>query len=355
MTTCVMFSKKGYEDGNGEWANMDIGTGPYTWGDWSIGNTVELNAFDDYYVEGQPAIKKVEFKVISEDGNRYIEVETGGADICYNLSGVDIAAAEANSDVQLFREYTMDNCYLSFNQREEPFTDVRVRQAIAYALDIDGAWNVCMDGVGQPAKGVLPDNVTDSIAKEDSPYHVDYPVYQYNLEKAKELLAEAGYPDGFTCTMTCDQNQQRLDTAEMVQMQLAEIGITMKIASMERGTFIDNVISGNLEMFGLGWTADTGDPDYALFASFHSSMHGEGGNMSFYTNPEVDRLLDLGRSSTDPEVRKDAYYKVQEIVWNEVPCVFLQCPEDLYAYNSNLKNFATNADGSIKFAQLSWN
>lgn len=82
-----------------------------------------------------------------------------------NLSGVDIAAAEANSDVQLFREYTMDNCYLSFNQREEPFTDVRVRQAIAYALDIDGAWNVCMDGVGQPAKGVLPDNVTDSIAK----------------------------------------------------------------------------------------------------------------------------------------------------------------------------------------------
>ena len=108
-------------------------------------------------------------------------------------------------------------------------------------------------------------------------------------------------------------------------------------------------------MFGLGWTADTGDPDYALFASFHSSMHGEGGNMSFYTNPEVDRLLDLGRSSTDPEVRKDAYYKVQEIVWNEVPCVFLQCPEELYAYNSNLKNFATNADGSIKFAQLSWN
>ena len=179
--------------------------------------------------------------------------------------------------------------------------------------------------------------------------------YTQNVEKAKELLAEAGYPDGFTCTMTCDQNQQRLDTAEMVQMQLAEIGITMKIASMERGTFIDNVISGNLEMFGLGWTADTGDPDYALFASFHSSMHGEGGNMSFYTNPEVDRLLDLGRSSTDPEVRKDAYYKVQEIVWNEVPCVFLQCPEDLYAYNSNLKNFATNADGSIKFAQLSWN
>ena len=71
--------------------------------------------------------------------------------------------------------------------------------------------------------------------------------------------------------------------------------------------------------------------------------------------PEVDELLELGRSSTDPDVRKDAYYKVQEIVWDEVPCIFLQCPEDLYAYNSSLKNFATNADGRIKFAQLSWN
>lgn len=153
--------------------------------------------------------------------------------------------------------------------------------------------------------------------------------------------------------MTCDQNQQRLDTAEMVQAQLAQIGITMEIASMERGAFIDKVIAGELEMFGLGWTADTGDPDYALFASFHSSMHGECSNMSFY--PEVDELLELGRSSTDPDVRKDAYYKVQEIVWDKVPCIFLQCPEDLYACNSSLKNFATNADGRIKFAQLSWN
>ena len=88
--TCVMVSKKGYEEGNGDWANMDIGTGPYTWGEWSIGSSVKLTGFDNYYVEGQPAIKNVEFKVISEDGNRYIEVETGGADLCYNLSGVDI-------------------------------------------------------------------------------------------------------------------------------------------------------------------------------------------------------------------------------------------------------------------------
>ena len=136
--TCVMFSKKGYEEADGDWANMDVGTGPYTWGEWSIGSSVKLIGFDDYYVEGQPAIKNVEFKVISEDGNRYIEVETGGADLCYNLSGVDIAAAEANADVEIFREFTMDNCYLSFNHRNSPFNDVRVRLCPGYRQRLAG-------------------------------------------------------------------------------------------------------------------------------------------------------------------------------------------------------------------------
>ena len=103
--TCVMFSQKGYEEGNGDWANMDIGTGPYTWGEWSIGSSVSLVGFDDYYVEGQPAIKNVEFRVISEDGNRYIEVETGGADMCYNLSGVDMRLSDLLSVTDEMMDY----------------------------------------------------------------------------------------------------------------------------------------------------------------------------------------------------------------------------------------------------------
>lgn len=329
----AIVNEKAYTEAGDQVNEKPCGTGPYKFVAWYPADRIEMVAFDDYWGE-KAAITNLTWRTIPEIASRSIEVEAGTVDVAIDIQASELARLEKVEKVTTFKE-------------ERSSDNVKVRQAINMAIDVDAICNVVYQGTGAVAQAPMSKSVWA--------YNDNLPPHERNVEKAKELLAEAGYPDGFTCTMTCDQNQQRLDTAEMVQMQLAEIGITMKIASMERGTFIDNVISGNLEMFGLGWTADTGDPDYALFASFHSSMHGEGGNMSFYTNPEVDRLLDLGRSSTDPEVRKDAYYKVQEIVWNEVPCVFLQCPEDLYAYNSNLKNFATNADGSIKFAQLSWN
>ena len=338
--TCVMFSKKGYEDGNGEWANMDIGTGPYTWGDWSIGNTVELNAFDDYYVEGQPAIKKVEFKVISEDGNRYIEVETGGADICYNLSGVDIAAAEANSDVQLFREYTMDNCYLSFNQREEPFTDVRVRQAIAYALDIDGAWNVCMDGVGQPAKGVLPDNVTDSIAKEDSPYHVDYPVYQYNLEKAKELLAEAGYPNGFSCRYHVGHLALRQAYGEFFANALSQIGINVEIVALDAATNAQALkVEHNFDIYTWGIAPTNGDIDFANRFFYTDAPN----NIFGYSDPEMDAMIDAAAQEVDTAKRSEMNAAIQKKVLDECIIVPIYQQEDIHCLSAAVKGFRNGA------------
>ena len=333
--TCVMFSKKGYEDGNGEWANMDIGTGPYTWGDWSIGNTVELNAFDDYYVEGQPAIKKVEFKVISEDGNRYIEVETGGADICYNLSGVDIAAAEANSDVQLFREYTMDNCYLSFNQREEPFTDVRVRQAIAYALDIDGAWNVCMDGVGQPAKGVLPDNVTDSIAKADSPYHVDYPVYQYNLEKAKELLAEAGYPNGFDMTITVPSNyQSHMDTAQVIVEQLKAVGINAAIQPVTWESWVQDTYSNRQFQSTVVGVDASNMPARAMLERFVSTASRDFIN---YNNADYDALFAQAQACYDDGEQTALYRAMEKNLAENAANVYIQDMADFVAVRDGLE------------------
>lgn len=338
--TCVMFSKKGYEEGNGDWANMDIGSGPYTWGDWSIGNTVQLNAFEDYYVEGQPAIKTVEFKVISEDGNRYIEVETGGADICYNLSGVDIAAAEANSAVQLFREYTMDNCYLSFNQREEPFTDVRVRQAIAYALDIDGAWNVCMDGVGQPAKGILPDNVTDSIAKADSPWHVDYPVYKYNLEKAKELLAEAGYPNGFSCRYHVGHMALRQAYGEFFANALSQIGINVEIVALDAATNAQALkVEHNFDIYTWGIAPTNGDIDFANRFFYTNSPN----NIFGYSDPEMDAMIDAAAQEVDSAKRSEMNAAIQQKVLDECIIVPIYQQEDIHCLNASVQGFRNGA------------
>lgn len=338
--TCVMFSKKGYEEGNGEWANLDIGTGPYTWGEWSIGNSVKLNAFEDYYVEGQPAIKTVEFKVISEDGNRYIEVETGGADICYNLSGVDIAAAESNADVALFREYTMDNCYLSFNQRNTPFNDVRVRQAIAYALDIDRAWTVCMDGVGQPAKGILPDNVTDSIAKADSPYHVDYPVYQYNLEKAKELLAEAGYPNGFSCRYHVGHMALRQAYGEFFANALAQIGINVEIVALDAATNSQALkVEHNFDIYTWGIAPTNGDIDFANRFFYTDAPN----NIFGYSDPEMDAMIDAAAQETDSAKRSEMNAAIQQKVLDECIIVPIYQQEDIHCLSASVKGFCNGA------------
>lgn len=297
----AIVNEKAYTEAGDQVNEKPCGTGPYKFVAWYPADRIEMVAFDDYWGE-KAAITNLTWRTIPEIASRSIEVEAGTVDVAIDIQASELARLEKVEKVTTFKEERSSINFICLNNLIAPFDNVKVRQAINMAIDVDAICNVVYQGTGAVAQAPMSKSVWA--------YNDNLPPHERNVEKAKELLAEAGYPDGFTCTMTCDQNQQRLDTAEMVQMQLAEIGITMKIASMERGTFIDNVISGNLEMFGLGWTADTGDPDYALFASFHSSMHGEGGNMSFYTNPEVDRLLDLGRSSTDPEVRKDAYYKV---------------------------------------------
>lgn len=338
--TCVMFSKKGYEENSGDWATMDIGTGPYTWGDWSIGSSVKMAAFGDYYVEGQPAIKNLEFKVISEDGNRYIEVETGGADLCYNLSGVDIEAANANSDVEVFREYTMDNCYLSFNQRNEPFNDVRVRQAIAYALDIEGAWKVCMDGVGQPAKGLLPDNITDSIAKTDSPYHVDYPVYKYNLEKAKELLTEAGYPNGFSARYHVGHMALRQAYGEFFANALKQIGINVEIVALDAATNSQALkVEHNFDIYTWGIAATNGDIDFANRFFYTDAVN----NIFGYSNPDMDAMVVAAAKEIDPAKRSEMNAAIQQKALDECIIVPIYQQEDIFCHSTSLQGLRNGA------------
>lgn len=261
----AIVNEKAYTEAGDQVNEKPCGTGPYKFVAWYPADRIEMVAFDDYWGE-KAAITNLTWRTIPEIASRSIEVEAGTVDVAIDIQASELARLEKVEKVTTFKEERSSINFICLNNLIAPFDNVKVRQAINMAIDVDAICNVVYQGTGAVAQAPMSKSVWA--------YNDNLPPHERNVEKAKELLAEAGYPDGFTCTMTCDQNQQRLDTAEMVQMQLAEIGITMKIASMERGTFIDNVISGNLEMFGLGWTADTGDPDYALFASFHSSMHG---------------------------------------------------------------------------------
>ncbi|MDF2892087.1 MAG: extracellular solute-binding protein family 5 [Clostridia bacterium] len=332
-------NEKAYTEAGDKVGQNPVGTGPYKFVSWATGDRIDLIANEDYW-GNKPQTKNVVFRNIPEIASRSIEVETGGIDITIGAQTSELDRLEANKDVKVFRRKASTVNFLAFNCSKAPFDNVKVRQAINMAINKDAIFKVVYQGVGAVATAPMSSVVwayNDKLAP-----------HEYNVEKAKALLAEAGYPNGLEVTIACDQNQERLDTAEMAQAQLAEIGVNVKIETLERGAFIDQVIAGTLDMFGLGWNSDTGDPDYALYASFHSSMHGAGGNMSFYTNEKVDELLETGRTSTDAEIRKQAYLEAQQIVWEEVPCVFLQCPEDVIVYNSGIQDFGVYNDGQLK-------
>lgn len=335
----AIVNEKAYTEAGDKVGQNPVGTGPYKFVSWATGDRIDLVANDEYW-GGAPKIKNIVFRNIPEIASRSIEVETGGIDITIGAQTSELERLEANPEVKVFRRKASSINFLAFNNSRAPFDNVKVRQAINMAVNKEAIFNVVYQGVGAIAAAPMSSVVwayNDKLAP-----------HEYNIEKAKALLAEAGYPNGLEVTISCDQNQERLDTAEMVQAQLAEIGVKVNIETLERGAFIDKVIGGNLDMFGLGWTSDTGDPDYALYASFHSSMHGAGGNMSFYTNEKVDELLEIGRTSTDAETRKQAYLEAQEIVWEEVPCIFLQTPEDVIVYNSAIQGFGVYDDGQLK-------
>lgn len=336
-------NEKAYTEAGENVGQKPVGTGPYKFVSWAAGDRIDLVANKDYWGTA-PQIENVVWRNIPEAASRTIEVETGGIDISIDAQSSEIQRLEENDKVNVFRRDASSINFLCFNNQKAPFKDVRVRQAINMGVNIDAIYNVVYQGVGAIATAPMSSVVWA--------YNDRLTPHEYNVEKAKSLLAEAGYSDGLKLTISCDQNQERLDTAEMVQAQLSQIGVEVEIVSLERGAFIDDVISGNLEMFGLGWSSDTGDPDYALYASFHSSMHGAGGNMSMYTNEKVDELLDLGRTSTDQEVRKNAYLEAQEIIWEEVPCIFIQTPEEVVIYNKDIQNFGIFDNGQLKLEEF---
>ncbi len=338
-------NEKAYTEANGDFSSNPCGTGPYKFVSRAIGDRVDLTANEEYW-GGAPAIKNVVWRNIPEVASRSIEVEAGTSDVAIDIQATELDRLEALDGVSIYRNEVSTIYFICFNCQTAPFDNVKVRQAINMAINVQAIYDVVYQGTGKIARAPMSSVVWA--------FNDELPEHEYNPEKAKELLAEAGYPDGLDITITTDQNQNRLDTAEMVQAQLSQIGCNVTIETMERGAFIEKVIDGSLEMFGLGWSSDTGDPDYSLFASFHSSMMGEGGNMSFYSNPEVDRLLEEGRTNVVPEEREKAYKEAQAIVWDEVPCVFLQCPENLYAYNSNIEGFEENANGFLKIAKFSF-
>lgn len=309
------------------------------------GQNIEFERFEDF--AGESNIDNLTFVIIPESGSMMAELESGGINI---TTPVDMAMMDRvqNSDSTEFVEAeSLRTNYLGFNTEQEPFDDVKVRQAIDFALDREelkeGIYN------GQAA---IPNSlVSASVFGHDE----ELPEVGQDMEQAQATLAESTYADGFDATIWVNDSQDLVDSAVYIQEQLKELNINITIEQFEMATFMERLGEGQHDMFLLSFTASTGDADYLLSALTLSSNRGFGGNRAFYTNEDVDAALESARSATEDTDRLSEYTNIHNMLREDVPYAPLVHPNMSLAYNTaQLEGVELDAAGYIRLENLSF-
>jgi len=323
-------------------ARKPVGTGPFRFAEWVAGQKMVLEANKNYF-EGRPYLDRYVFRLIPDTSTMYMELKAGGIDQM-GLTPVQFARQTDTPRFKAaFNKYRYPSngyLYLGYNLRHPLFKDVRVRRAMTAAINKDELIQGVLFGMGQKANGpMIPGRWAHNPNVKDIPFNPSY---------AKQLLAEAGWKpgeDGFLqkdgkplrfTILTNQGNQQRLMTAQIIQQRLKQVGVDVRIRIVEWAAFLKEFIDkGNFEVVLLAWLTSQ-DPD--MYDIWHSSKT-KPGELNFigYNNPEVDHLLEEGRSTFDIEKRKKAYYRIQDILAEEQPYTFLYVPDSLPVVSSRIR------------------
>lgn len=338
-------NEKAVKEAGDSYGQHPVGTGPFKFIEWISGDRIVLAANEEYYL-GAPAIKNLIFKVIVETTNRTIGLETGEIDIAYDIDGLDRNKIAEDPKLKLIEAPDLSMTYLGFNFKKAPFDNLKVRQAIAYAIDQQPIIDTVFQGAAEKADSIIGPNV---FAHTDKTIH-----YKQDIEKAKALLAEAGHPNGFKTEIWINENPTRRDIAVILQDQLKQVGIDAEVKILEWGAYLDGTARGEHQMFILGWGTVTADPDYGITNLVSTDTQGAAGNRSFYSNPKVDALLKEGRGTLDPEARKKIYEQVQIILQEELPMFCLVYPKKNAGMQKYVQGFKLNPAGHHRLYGVSF-
>ncbi|MFO8065877.1 MAG: glutathione ABC transporter substrate-binding protein [Spirochaetia bacterium] len=299
---------------------MPVGTGPYEMEDWSRGESISLTVNEDYYGD-TPQIPNIQFDFIPESSALIVALETGEADAIMRVPPQEAERLEGNSDIEVVNQTSVRTVYIGFNNQQEPFDDPQVRRALNYAVDKQSI----VDGLFEGTFTVADAPIVESVFGHES-----VGPYEYDPERAQELLAEAGYPDGFEMTLHHPSGRYLLDetVAEAVQDMLSEVGVDATLETREWSSYLDFTSQppeeAEYDAFMLGWGTVTLDADYGLYALLHSAQwNPDGNNRGFYENERVDELLDEARVETDTAEREEMYAEAIELIWEDAPWIFL--------------------------------
>jgi peptide/nickel transport system substrate-binding protein len=299
-----------------------VGTGPYMFSSFTIDDRLDLVPFKDYY-GGPPRNAGVSLKIVPDDIMRALELQKGTIDMVINDIEPDtVEQLRDDGDVQVVESDGTDYAYVAFNLRDRALADVRVRQAIGHAIDRQAIVDYLRRGLAKPAAGIVPPM---SWAFEPDVFQFDL-----NRERAKQLLDEAGYrdPDGagamprLALSLKVSTAESSRLQAAVIQQDLREVGIDVDVRTYEFATLQKDILSGNFQLISQQWVGIT-DPDM-MRRVFHSKqMPPVGFNRGFYSNPEVDRLIDEATTAADLARRKQLYADAQRLIARDAPYVSL--------------------------------
>jgi peptide/nickel transport system substrate-binding protein len=322
-----------------------IGSGPFRFVSAELDKEVVLERNPDYWAE-KPRIERVRFLVVPDENTIALELRKGSADAAMNAVNPDVVLTlERDPQLAVLRAPGTVIAYLSFNLRDPILQDVRVRRAIAYAIDRQPIVEYLLRGFAEPANSILP---TQSWA-----YDGKVPVYNHDPAKARALLDAAGYPEKngtrFHLVMkTSSQEGTRLLVA-VLQQQLRDVGITLDIRTFEFATFYADVSRGLFQLYSMRWIGGNEDPDIFDYVFHSSKIPPKGGNRGFYLSARVDSLIDHARQEIDPQIRKELYAEIQQILAEEVPSINLWYLDNVLVCNRRVKNVELSASGDYNF------
>lgn len=328
-----MQSPTAVEEFGDTYSDNPVGTGPFAFDSWDKGQQVDLVRFEDYWGD-MPALDGVRFLAVPEGTTRMALVEAGEAHVAVRVPPQDVMRLQTAEDVNVELTSSVRTIYIYFNHSLEPMTDVRVRQAINYAVNKEEIVEFVLGGAGRVSDAPISPGVFGYTPVGD---------YEYNPERARELLAEAGFADGLEITLYSPDGRylQDIQVTETIQSQLAEVGIDATIETLEWAAYLattrEPIESNSVQAALLGWGTVTGDADYGLYALFHTDQWvPDGSNRAFYSNPDVDSILNEARSTADQEVRAELYEEAMSIVWEDAAWLFLHSETQITAVRDDV-------------------
>lgn len=348
MSPFGIASPTAFEAAGESFGDKPVGTGPFKFVEWKRNDTVRIEKFDDYWVEGEPKLDEVVFRSIPDNSGRLNALLAGEIDLADGINPSDGVTIEGDDNLQLYERPSMNVGYLGLTTTREPFDDPKVRQAMNHAIDRQAIVDAFFEGRGEVAKNPMPPVI--------SGYNDDIEGYEYDPEKAKELLEEAGLGDGFEMELWAmpvprPYMPDGQKVAEAIQSDLAEVGITATIVSYEWATYLEKAANGEADAFLLGWTGDNGDADNFLYVLLDKDNIGSN-NYTYYENQELHDIFIEAQTEVDEDIRNELYMQAQEIIHEDAPWVPLAHSTPLLAGGKNVINFKAHPTGSDKLASV---